>query len=370
MTADSGFAVGACLRALSSLRVSRPELAAQVVHMLGQAAWPSLTRRPVTNVGEPVRADADAPMAPVPARPEALKVAGPVRPASPAAGAGDTTADDGTVQQRRARMRVRQLEPASIPPWPAWAQAGDGAAARPMEAGTGYEDLAPAPLIAAAQQRAVLSALVAATGDLPEFDIDPLIERLARGEALDRLPRQRGARRDRGLQVLADRGPGMAPFAHDLDQLRVQLQSLIPSEQLEWLEFDGTPLRGVSGARGAGSRKRRAGWRPPSAGTPVLLVSELGHAVAEDDPWFDVAEPDEWRRFASVAARHRVSLRTLVPLARWRWVGLERLLNGVVWDLETSAAQVARRLLRGARATGISAMPGPSGASGTLRERR
>ena len=203
------------------------------------------------------------------------------------------------------------------------------------------------PLLEPLQARAVLSgALARHTAEGP-LDIQRIVEHVSRGEAIDELPRMRVPTIARGIQLLVDRGDGMAPYAADISWLRDTLVKVVGSHAVDVLQFAYSPLRGA----GKGSRrtwKPYARITPPRAGATVVAVTDLGIRSLPSPA--DPASAEEWIALADYLDRVRCPLIALVPYARRRWPArLRRRFAIVEWDRHTTAAKVRAALARGLR---------------------
>lgn len=234
------------------------------------------------------------------------------------------------------RQRVATLE-----------RVGQGAFATPVDldapawrAADGDADsLPPPPLIAARPSRAILGAALAGRQEGAEVDVGRTIALLSSGRRIERLPRCAVSTLAHGAQVLVDRSPAMAPFAHDAVQLVDEVRKLLGPGRLAVREFRHCPARGV---REPGGRSRRA-WQPPPPGTPVMIVSDLGiGAPADDDAAADSAE---WQGFAARVRGAGCRAFAWVPFAPARWPALlTRELTLLHWCERTTARQVGRAL--------------------------
>ena len=322
--------LGDFLHALRELDIESPETAREVMRMLSLESWAELAAAPrevrpaPVELGAVMRSPTVAGFDAAPADPDRAARAAP----SPAA------AD---APRGLAPAVVTQVEGGAPAPRPAWA-----AVTLPLARGRRGDDPAPEPLFQPLQQRAILAALAAGRVDDDAIDLPRLVEILGRGETVQALPTRRAWGLRRGLQVLVDDGPGMAPFRADLQQLRSRLDGLFAAGSIEFGRFEGDPSRGVR----VEGRKRGA-WRPPAARTPVLVVSDLG--LSPDAPRPPSLATAGWLVFAEQAAGARVPLRTLIPYPAARWpAALAGALNCVAWDRRTRVADVRGLLERSA----------------------
>src|SRR5690606_24115468 len=96
---------------------------------------------------------------------------------------------------------------------------------------------------------------------------------------------------------------------------------------------------------GPGSMRTWRAYEPPTPGTPVLVVSDLGISRSRAAGG---ASPEEWLAFADLVAATGRRCVALVPFPPHRWpAALERAMHIVHWDRTTSVHTV-QRALRGA----------------------
>jgi hypothetical protein len=307
------------LRAITDLDIDSVGVAQQVMRMLGLESWADLVETaPVDDHPRPADPPRD------PGRPSAASSPLPGR-----------TADAGGPPEDLAPATTRLLEGRVTSVRPAWAIAMPALSrARPTE------PVVPDSLLDPSQERAILGALAATRVDDGTVDIDQLVDRLARAEPATRLPMRSSWGLRRGLQVLVDRTEAMAPFAADVPYLLDRLDHLLPPDRLRRGAFVRAPLEEVR-IRGV----PRAPWRPPAAGTAVLVVSALGVGVGSVG---DTGPGEaEWLEFADRAARAGVHLRTLVPYRPGWWPpSLIAPMRCIHWDRRTTAG-IVRRVLAG-----------------------
>jgi hypothetical protein len=163
------------------------------------------------------------------------------------------------------------------------------------------------PLLAPGSAKAVLYTALARIAPEGEPDLETAVERLAEAGPLSGIPRRPLPTLRHGVQVLADMSTSMEPFARDVAGVVTQVRALAGPAGTQVLRFADCPLRGA----GPGPRGTWEWYRPPAAGTTVLILSGLG-AVG---PWFDPhrATPEEWQRTVRL-----ISGRTDAPSWRWR----------------------------------------------------
>jgi hypothetical protein len=312
------------LESLQKLHVGSAETAQAVMRMLSLEDWHEIVRGP-----------------------EGLAEAPPAPPAAPATAADATAAPVASAQgpaapapvapgsaPRLGPATLRRLPSADAGTPPAWAQP---AAALPRAVRPASPP--PAPLLAPRRERALLAGLAASLADDGEPDVSRVVDALARGLPLTTLPLTPTWSTRRGLQVLVDDGPGMAPFRGDVTRVLDGLADVVPADRIERLAFEGCPLRGCRVPRRKGLRR----WHAPARGAAVLLLSDLGIGAA--DPPSARANVAEWLAFAAALRGAGVTVRTLVPYPAPRWPrALVNTLHPVPWDRATTVAQVRRTL--------------------------
>lgn len=198
------------------------------------------------------------------------------------------------------------------------------------------------PLLPSRVRSAMLSTAISMREETGELDLARAVQSIASGQVLARLPRVPVPSLRRGVQVLADLGEGMLPYAADRGELSVAIQRIAGKEQTELLRFAGTPLRGA----GPGPRHRWGRWVPPPRGTPVLLLTDLG--LGGPLLSHDRAPLGEWLRFSEEARRGGCPLLAFVPYEPERWPAeLARVITLLPWDRGTTVSAIAKRVRRG-----------------------
>ena len=194
------------------------------------------------------------------------------------------------------------------------------------------------PLLPPQQQRAVLAALCrrrTADGDL---DVEVVVDRLARGEPVRRLPLTTRATSRRGIQVLTDFGDGMRPFLQDQDEACMALERIAGRDGCEVLRFAGTPLDDPGAGPGPVWTWRP--YAPPTGGRPVLVLSDLG---AGADAVERAAIQRRWALFARRMRAAGNQVVALAPVPPYRLPpALRTALSVVTWDRSTRVADAVR----------------------------
>jgi hypothetical protein len=197
------------------------------------------------------------------------------------------------------------------------------------------------PILAANKVRAILSTLLSTWVDEGGVDLPRMISVMARGEQFMQLHRLRTLTVRRGVQLLIDTSPSMSLFRRDALWLRRELHKVLSESKVDVRVFARCPIFGAG-------RPADDSWkpfRPPSAGTPILLITDLGIG-AEDH---ERATPKEWNAFIDLTSAAGCPLLALNPYAPHRWPpGLARRITVVSWRRALSA-QTARKAARRAR---------------------
>ena len=200
--------------------------------------------------------------------------------------------------------------------------------------------LEPEPIFEALRQRAILSAGLATQVPEGALDLRKILERLVRLEPLDRLPRLPVPTLRRGVQLLLDYSPAMLPYAADRRQLRVAIEHLLGSS-CSSLFFRGSPGRGVLPVVRDRRRKQFEEWLPPSRGTVVALVSDLG--IGGPPASAERSSRSEWISFVRRARAYGNPIVAFVPFPPSRWDrALTEYMTLIHWDRHTTVRSVRR----------------------------
>lgn len=319
--------LGDAVRVLDALR---PDTAAtgRILALLGLAPPPAEPPPPAPPpVPPPVPGIGREPAAGPPARPSARQVVEGARPASaPPADLVDAPPVTPVLERvrrapRRAPVDLPDLDAVLAPPPPA----------RPPS---------PGSLLAPARHRAVLGAVCSSLAPTGEVDVDVLVERLARCEAVVSLPRRRVLSTRHGLQVLVDHDSAMVPFAPDQREAVAEIRHLAGVDGVKVLHFAADPVA----AAGTGPAWTWRPYAPPAAGVPVLVLSDLGtYAPALERD----ARAARWVAVADLLRSAGCPLVALVPAPPARLhPAVRRSVASLAWDRTTGvrdAVAAARR---------------------------
>ena len=220
------------------------------------------------------------------------------------------------------RVRAEMADWAQVPSLPAVTERS--LAARP----------AAASLLAPRSTRAILHALLATmAGDGP-IDIPRLIQELAEGRPVSRVPRKPYRTLRFGVQVLVDVGEAMELFARDQEELISRIKSVAGAENVAVSFFGDSPVRGA----GPGPRRTWRTYCPPGSGCRILVVSDFGIG----GPALHVrrSRPAEWQDFMVQVRRAGCRPVGLIPYPSDRWPAwLRLLLPLLVWDRDTTVGK-------------------------------
>ena len=214
---------------------------------------------------------------------------------------------------------------------------------RPAKADKGpAAPLRLSPLLLPRWARAILSASLATSAEDGPLDIEKIVETLGKGETLPTLPTLSAPTLRRGVQLLVDQSRSMQPFMRDQVWMQDEILKVVGSDKVKIEYFAGSPLRGA----GAGLKPWPA-YEPPPAGTPVLLLTDLG--ICQPMLSNEWADAGEWLQFAQMVGQAKCRLIAFVPYGPSRWPRkLTRVMTLIQWDRSTTAGTV--RSLFGKRA--------------------
>jgi hypothetical protein len=185
--------------------------------------------------------------------------------------------------------------------------------------------------------RAILSRLAAAPTSLGEVDVSKLVETMGRGRPFTILPRRSVLTLSKGLDVLVDYGRGMDPFRVDIVDLLDSLARAVGPHRLSIRAFRSCPSMGVMDLETAATTR----YRPPSNGTPVLAVTDLG--MAEQRARGGMLPETDWLDFAGQLRAGGSPLLVLMPCPPSQApLAIRRSIKLVIWDRHTGARLTER----------------------------
>ncbi|HYN39684.1 MAG TPA: hypothetical protein VES39_10575 [Rhodospirillales bacterium] len=195
------------------------------------------------------------------------------------------------------------------------------------------------PLFKPSWTRGILGAALATAAEEGAIDVERMIDNLARGRPIRQVPRARVPTLRNGLHIVLDKREAMNPFLRDQAQLLESVRRIVGREATLVFDMARTPLR----VRRGGTLRGWFDYRPPPAGTPVLLVTDLG--IGQPAFASDIVPHRDWHAFAQLLRQAGCPALAFVPYPRARWpedlIGHYRML---AWDRRTTAAMAARAL--------------------------
>jgi hypothetical protein len=199
------------------------------------------------------------------------------------------------------------------------------------------------PLLRPDWSRGVLAAANETLVPDGPIDVDAMVERAARLEPLETVPRRPRPSLHRGVQLLVDIGEGMQPFRRDQEALAEATRSVVGKQAVEVLYFRDCPTRPEDA--GPGSVWTWTRYRAPDPRRPVLVLSDFGIGGPPLRP--GSSSVAEWVALARRLARRESRLSGLVPYPPARLPpGLRAVARLVEWDRSTSRAAVRQALGR------------------------
>lgn len=183
------------------------------------------------------------------------------------------------------------------------------------------------------QEATLLTRLCGTSRPTGQLDVPATVDAVARQRFIRTFPRRRRPTLARGVLVLADAGEGLLPYGRDVAQLLDALRRVIGDDLVSDGWFLDDPTNGV------GFDGDLVPFEPPPAGTPVLLLTDLGIAGGIARRRWPQAD-----QLAGMAARLRQRqspLLALVPYPAERWPAwLDRRIAMVTWDRRTTGSTV------------------------------
>jgi len=163
----------------------------------------------------------------------------------------------------------------------------------------------PPPLIPLSRLRSLIrdAAVVDTQDGAP--DVDQLVEILAAGQPIGKLPRLRRPTLRRRAQVVLDLSSRHVPFRDDFLRLVVSAKDVLGRETEVWR------CRGVpGGGQDIGPARHKAKYTLPPPGFPVLVIGGLPAGESDDD--------NDWERFGQLARTAGCPVHVLSPLRHGR----------------------------------------------------
>lgn len=195
----------------------------------------------------------------------------------------------------------------------------------------------PEPLLDPVWARRVVGELMATDAPLGDIDLRRLVRTIAALQPLRRIPRKRRATLRLGAQVLLDRHASMMVFFNDQSALRHELEGIGGRERTSVLRCNGFPPTEIATLAAADWRP----YAPPLAGTPVLVVSDLGMTRG----MFPLSPASEraWDAFLAPLAAAGCRVCALVPCPPDRYpVFVRERVHLLLWDRKTRPSDARR----------------------------
>jgi len=162
-----------------------------------------------------------------------------------------------------------------------------------------------------------LKTTLGASVETAQLDVPPIVQRLARGQRLQRLPRKRHQGWATTCQVLIDFADSLRPFWTDFHAVR---QRLAPLRGMQGLKVLALPDGDPEGRCWAWSFSHKD-WQElpayplPTPGTPVLVLSDVGCTDATG------VRRQPWRRLGLRLRQVGCQPVALMPCPRRWWDG-------------------------------------------------
>ncbi|WP_285713643.1 hypothetical protein [Erythrobacter oryzae] len=127
-------------------------------------------------------------------------------------------------------------------------------------------------LLPLASRRSLLLELTARKAATGPLDLARLVDQVARGRQIGRLPRRAASHLPARILLLLDAGPGMDPFAADQLAFAAALRRAVGHERIRVLRFAGSIVWGPRDPRAA----EGAGLGEVQAGDAIVILGDLG----------------------------------------------------------------------------------------------
>ncbi|MER5486261.1 hypothetical protein ABT024_24035 [Streptomyces sp. NPDC002812] len=205
--------------------------------------------------------------------------------------------------------------------------------------GTTEAELPHHPLLPPNSETATLQTVLSRIVPEGAVDIHRLLEEIATGHPLEELPRLPVRTLRFGTQVLVDLGPGMELFARDQAEMLNRITAIVGRHATDVLYFAESPLHYAG--PGAGWTWRP--YRPPAAGTRILVLSSFGCHLHGTEPPLSLWQ--EWQDLTALLRRSGCLPVAMVPLPQDRFPGrLASLMPVLSWDRFTTTVQAESRV--------------------------
>ncbi len=217
---------------------------------------------------------------------------------------------------------------------PQWFREAQPLSLEQQRGATDWQALPPAPLTPWRRVWPVLRRVLGALRSTGEPDVARVVDSLARGRPLRRMPWQTRHTWTPECVLVLDYSPRLAMFWHDFNRLRDSLEKLRGRGGLRvWEEVSGVPGRRFDKLtdRGWESAKLRPG-------TPILLLSDLGLHEASG------STRAEWARRGRTLRAAGLEPVALLPAGRGQWhTDLAPLFYPLYWDRDSRFPRALQR---------------------------
>ncbi|MFB6521220.1 hypothetical protein [Streptomyces sp. NPDC056401] len=205
--------------------------------------------------------------------------------------------------------------------------------------GTTEAELPHHPLLPPNSETATLQTVLSRIVPEGAVDIHRLLEEIATGRPLEELPRLPVRTLRFGTQVLVDLGPGMELFARDQAEMLNRITAIVGRHATDILYFAESPLHHA----GPGASWTWRPYRPPAAGTRILVLSGFGCHLHGAEPSPSLWQ--EWQDLTALLRRSGCLPVAMVPLPQDRFPGrLASLMPVLSWDRSTTTVQAESRV--------------------------
>jgi hypothetical protein len=190
------------------------------------------------------------------------------------------------------------------------------------------------PLLRPIAARAILGAAIATRRPGSVLDADRVADRIARRRPLEPLPWREETAVPSAVVILVDRGPGMAPFAQDAEDVVARIAAVAGRDRIRVTRVYQSPRLRPSG--------RAAELALPPRGTTVVALTDAGIAPVEERV---PGLRDHWIALADDLRAAGCPLVAFVPYPPARWPRrLAAAMTMLPWDRTTHVAAVTRIL--------------------------
>jgi hypothetical protein len=212
---------------------------------------------------------------------------------------------------------------------PAWLSA---TSALPVESNANLPLPALDPLFTPAWQRSIAVTALSGRVASGEIDVDRIVDRLAAGGPIDRLPLLSRRSLQAGAQIVLDASESMRPFFGDQQQTVAVVRTLFAPERLTVVVCDGPPAFGSGGTEP---------YEAPPPGATVLILSNFG--ITTGRTAVVGGDTTGWRAFAAELRRQRHAVLAFAPMDLRRLpASFRRALPVAAWDRATGTGSIVR----------------------------